>query len=148
MQQALGPEPGNFIGARRESLLARQARVGIIANAKELDLPVHAPREIWTRWPDLRSARRRKGAKQDDPDAGHDPILSGDALRAFVEELREPEDGQAPPESESAPEGISALQAEPPEQPPLGHKLRPPIRTGLGLLLISVVLITVALVVR
>ncbi|TVS01051.1 MAG: hypothetical protein EA407_13130 [Rhodobacteraceae bacterium] len=147
MQQALGPEPGNFIGARRESLLARQARVGIIANTKELDLPVHAPREIWTRWPDLRSARRRKGAEQDDPDAGHDPILSGDALRAFVDELREPEDGQAPPESDSAPDCISALQTEPPELPPLGHKLRPLIRTVLGLLMISLVLI-VALVVR
>lgn len=49
-------------GRRQESLAARQARVGILANPRSVALPRPAPREVWTRWPELRAAKRRARA--------------------------------------------------------------------------------------
>ncbi len=72
---------------RGESLRARQSRVGIIANPVPLDMPRPAPRDVWLRWPRLRSARRAGGVRKEKPAA--DPILTGDALSSFARELRE-----------------------------------------------------------
>ncbi|MCC5962968.1 MAG: hypothetical protein JJU09_07560 [Rhodobacteraceae bacterium] len=72
---------------RGESLRARQSRVGIIVNPVPLDMPRPSPRDVWLRWPRLRSARRAGGGRKEEPAA--DPILTGDALRSFARELRE-----------------------------------------------------------
>lgn len=42
----------------KADLAERQARTGIIANPAKVTLPVAIPREVLTRWPDLRSKRR------------------------------------------------------------------------------------------
>ena len=78
---------------RKTSLAKRQARVGIVANAVEVTLPSHSPREVWTRWPKLRSARR-PGANDrglGGADRGSDPVLNGDRLKDFAHELRHSE---------------------------------------------------------
>lgn len=58
---------GNLkLGPRRreETLAARQARVGIIANPRLAELPRSAPRDVWTRWPEMRAAKRRARAAE------------------------------------------------------------------------------------
>jgi hypothetical protein len=84
-----------------ESLAARQARVGIVANPLKPPSRVPAPREVWVRWPDLRSARRCK-------DKDHlSPLPQDDLARmdAFVRSVRR--SGPAPDlsvaEEETAP---------------------------------------------
>lgn len=79
---------GNAAGMRR--LQQRQARVGIIANTVEMDLPAPPPKDVWLRWPRLRSSRRLKhGAKlSQDMVPGHDEILSGELLDNFKNDLR------------------------------------------------------------
>lgn len=74
-----------------EALHARQARVGIIANPAEQRLPAHLPRDIWTRWPDLRSKRRlRKQGQADGPERRFsDPVLDGELLDDLRSEYRE-----------------------------------------------------------
>lgn len=77
---------------RSETLADRQARVGIVANPNRVPLQAPVPRDVWTRWPDLRSAHRRKNRPQSmgvhlsDPDPladfvrsvrGHNAPLSG-----------------------------------------------------------------------
>lgn len=67
----------------------RQARVGIIANPAKVAMPVHLPRDVWTRWPDLRSRRRHHGARAKDPAQGFgDPVLDGVLLGSFARDLR------------------------------------------------------------
>ncbi len=68
----------------------RRARVGIIANPVELVQPAVIPREVWTRWPKLRSSRRPGREKPGDAVKDHttDPVLSGESLRSFVAEMR------------------------------------------------------------
>jgi hypothetical protein len=62
-------------------LAERQARMGIIANPAKVALPPVVPREILTRWPDLRSKRRlrKRGQLQvATPDASlQDDVLTG-----------------------------------------------------------------------
>lgn len=141
MQQARESKAGDAARRSRETRVSRQARVGIIANGKELVLPVHAPREIWTRWPDLRSARRRKGVTLPDSasDKTPDPILSGDALRAFVDELRSAEEDGAAASGSDEPEGVLALPEEPRIDPPTRAGLRPTVWIGLGVLSFAVI---------
>lgn len=75
---------------RKTRLAARQARVGIIANVTVALLPTQPPREIWTRWPKLRSSRRagwQKNAGQ-----GQQPqqeaTLSSNVLKELRRDLR------------------------------------------------------------
>lgn len=147
MQQALGSESGRASRESRELWLERQARVGIIANPKELVLPVHAPREVWTRWPDLRSARRHKAkvALVSQRKKKRDPILSGDALRAFVSELREYEEEQPTVVGNAQSEAIGPTDKLSAEFLPPGHALRPYFRVGVGIAIISLGLIAAAL---
>lgn len=72
-------------GRRRESLAARQARVGIVANPRMTELPRPTPREVWTRWPDLRSSKRR--SHMPDPSVQSGPDLA--ALDAYAQSLRQ-----------------------------------------------------------
>lgn len=74
----------------RARALQRQARVGIIPNPVEIAPPPVMPREVWSRWPKLRSARRPRGEKAQapTPQAAVDPVLSGDKLRAYVDDMR------------------------------------------------------------
>ena len=71
-------------------LEARQERLGIVANPAQVDIPVLPPREVWTRWPKLRSARRREALRDPSPERPltRDPVLSGQKLAAFMSELR------------------------------------------------------------
>ncbi|MGP9789233.1 hypothetical protein [Roseinatronobacter sp. NSM] len=74
---------------RTEPLSMRQARVGIIANPAKVAMPVHLPRDVWTRWPDLRSRRRHHGARAKDPAQGFgDPVLDGVLLGSYARDLR------------------------------------------------------------
>ncbi len=85
---------------RRRNLTERQARVGIVANKTEVGLPMHSPREVWVRWPKLRSARRleeQRSAAQPETVAKTpaDPILSGLRLNEFRDALRSSQAGPA-----------------------------------------------------
>lgn len=73
-----------------EPLRERQARVGIIANPAEVHLPTHLPRDIWNRWPDLRSKRRlrRQGQANEKPARFADPVLDGALLDQLMSEYR------------------------------------------------------------
>ncbi len=105
---------------RRETLSDRQARVGIIANPAKMVLPYHPPRDVWVRWPRLRSARRAGGSGAP-PVSAADPILSGTALQSFARDLRE---GASQTEAGSPPGKVGAnataerlrddLQSQPP----------------------------------
>ncbi|MCC5993048.1 MAG: hypothetical protein JJT99_11035 [Rhodobacteraceae bacterium] len=74
-----------------EALRARQARVGIIANPAQQRLPAHLPRDIWHRWPDLRSKRRlqKQGHEGGQDSRKTDPVLDGDLLDELRSEYRE-----------------------------------------------------------
>jgi hypothetical protein len=69
----------------------RQARVGIIANPVKVALPPSSPREIWTRWPKLRSARRLEALRHGAPEQKQiDALgLGEDSLKGFAHELRD-----------------------------------------------------------
>ena len=97
-------------------LEARQERLGIIANPVQVNLPVAPPRDVWTRWPKLRSARRRETLREHASErrlAG-DPVLNGQKLEAFTSELRSKAD---------------RLETPPATNPP--HKARPRLATDL-----------------
>lgn len=74
----------------RGLLLLRQERLGIIANPVPVTLPALPPRDVWTRWPRLRSARRRERLRDDPPQnrLDRDPVLNGKRLEAFAAEIR------------------------------------------------------------
>ena len=93
-------------GRRRESLAARQARVGIIANPQMPKLPRPIPREVWTRWPDLRAAKRRSQGADAGGQDGSD-LLS---LDAFVQSVRRsgPAPNRAPANATTAEDGRAA----------------------------------------
>ncbi|MGY6548114.1 MAG: hypothetical protein ACXIU7_03795 [Roseinatronobacter sp.] len=78
------------VAGPRSRRAERQARVGIIANPVEIDLPIHPPREVWSRWPKLRSARR-PGAPGAVPTTTEDRVLSGELLASFAQDLRQPD---------------------------------------------------------
>jgi hypothetical protein len=73
---------------QKSDIAARQARVGIIANPAEVPLPPILPREMMTRWPDLRSRRRLRKIGQAQ-DLQGDRVLSGKALEGFKQEVRD-----------------------------------------------------------
>ena len=68
-------------------LTERQARVGIIANPAPVALPVNIPRDLMTRWPDLRSPRRLKRQGHEKPSLS-DPVLAGQALAQLAQDMR------------------------------------------------------------
>ncbi|WFE75742.1 hypothetical protein [Roseinatronobacter sp. S2] len=60
-----------------------------MANPAVIRLPVHLPRDVWTRWPDMRSRRRYHGARAKDAAPGFgDPVLDGLLLGDFARDLR------------------------------------------------------------
>lgn len=60
-----------------------------MANPAVIHLPVHLPRDVWTRWPDMRSRRRYHGARAKDAAPGFDdPVLDGLLLGDFARDLR------------------------------------------------------------
>lgn len=71
---------------RGETLTDRQARVGIVANPKRVPINVPVPRDVWTRWPDLRSAHRRKSKAG--PHSQTAPSQDMDAFEEFVRSVR------------------------------------------------------------
>lgn len=81
---------------RQETLIARQARVGILANTHSAVPQAPAPRDVWTRWPDLRSANRRKTRKG----TGSADPSDTDALNAFVRSVRQAGPAPDPAEEE------------------------------------------------
>lgn len=93
--------PGASAGERRA---VQQARVGILRNPAQPRLPQVPPRDVWRKWPRLRSARRQSGAAEDEAgtNAGHgaaahaDPQPDGRALEGFRRALRQPR--HPPPE--------------------------------------------------
>ena len=97
-------------------LEARQDRLGIIANPAQVDLPVLPPRDVWTRWPKLRSARRRDALRDPSPERwlAHDPILSGQKLEAFMSELR---NGPEDPVAGDTPNGAIKVAGSGPDRP-------------------------------
>ena len=68
-------------GRREETLAARQARVGIIANPRLAELPRSAPRDVWTRWPELRAAKRRARPAESG-------AAEATALNSFIQSVR------------------------------------------------------------
>jgi hypothetical protein len=86
------------IRAPKDRLADRQARVGIIANLVDLPCPVPPARDVWTRWPNLQSARRKKQRVAVRPDQTdmEDAVLSGALLAAFAREIRAEAHGRGP----------------------------------------------------
>jgi hypothetical protein len=78
----------------RLGLAERQARVGIVANPAHIPLPVHPPREVLARWPDLRSPRRLRHYGITPRDR-FDLDLSTHALDSFADEVRQKRSGMA-----------------------------------------------------
>jgi len=114
-------------GRRRESLAARQARVGIIANPQMPKLPRPIPREVWTRWPDLRAAKRRSQGADAGGQDGSD-LLS---LDAFVQSVRRsgPAPNRAPANAttaeDDAPRKRSSMWRVPRRQKTAATRLEP-----------------------
>ena len=81
------------VGSRQlsERFLERQSRLGIKPNPVALVLPDPQHREVWTRWPKLRSARRPSRLESGLPSASaeSDAVLNGDRLSAFSKEMRD-----------------------------------------------------------
>jgi hypothetical protein len=73
-------------------LADKQARLGIIANDADVTLPFLPPRDVWTRWPKLHSARRQKRATHVscEQKLAQDCVLNGAMLDAFTREIRDP----------------------------------------------------------
>ncbi|MDD7971547.1 hypothetical protein [Roseinatronobacter alkalisoli] len=100
---------------RTEALPMRQARVGIIANPATVRVPVHLPRDVWSRWPDMRSRRRynarERGGGADQPE---DPVLDGRLLGAFARDMRAGKcDGKTRTAGFGAPPDIARMGAPP-----------------------------------
>lgn len=133
MSQVMRERRDAYHRARRAE---RQARVGIIPNPARIDLPVVVPREVWSRWPKLRSTRRLRKTRPDQAEPT-DALLSDDMLRAFAEEMRNGE----------LTNRIAVEVSAPPEQdflPPL-TRARFLIRLALGVFLAALGLIGLAL---
>ncbi len=90
MQSGFHFKTGQSGALAMRRLAERQARVGIIANQVNLALPNPTPRDVWTRWPNLQSARRqkRKTAVSRDQRLAQDHVLNGEKLTAFTKEMR------------------------------------------------------------
>lgn len=87
---------------QQERRTAQQARVGILRNPAEPALPTPAPRDVWRRWPRLRSTRRpgqrpdtalsagseRPSGCADGAPAIASNVLDGSALAEFARALR------------------------------------------------------------
>lgn len=113
---ALRPAPlharlANPAASREERRAVQQARVGILRNPAEPKLPVAPPRDVWRKWPRLRSARRLQAGKDGGPGqqaletataaqgavpspvAITDRVLDGSALDGFARVLRQARQG-------------------------------------------------------
>ena len=80
-------KPGASDSERRA---VQQARVGILRNPASPDLPRPAPRDVWRKWPRLRSQRRLQALRGSEAANDVDEILTGERLRAFSRSLRKP----------------------------------------------------------
>lgn len=128
---------------RNASLAKRQARVGIVANAVEVKLPSHSPRDVWTRWPKLRSARRPGANVQGlgRSDKADDPVLNGDRLKEFAYELRKSDSVSVIQEMPDVEIVITPAEA---LAPPFdGARLA--IRVALGVLCVALALVGISL---
>ncbi|WP_438654927.1 hypothetical protein [Roseinatronobacter monicus] len=90
MQPEFHLDTGQSSALAMQRLSERQARVGIMANQVDLALPIPAPRDVWTRWPNLQSARRQKQktAMSFEQRLAQDRVLNGDKLNAYTKEMR------------------------------------------------------------
>lgn len=123
---------------RRLQRARRQARVGIVANPVEITLPVVPPREVWTRWPRLRSARRgAESRKAAGDEVSADPVLSGELLRSFADDMRKGETGSVSVVEASLPDTVDFV--------PVLTRARPVIRLALAVLLGGLALVILAL---
>lgn len=75
---------------KEQRLAQKQLRLGIVANHVDVSLPFIPPRDVWTRWPKLQSARRGKRtvALTADQKLAQDCVLNGTMLDAFTREMR------------------------------------------------------------
>lgn len=93
--------PGASAGERRA---VQQARVGILRNPVQPCLPQLPPRDVWRKWPRLRSTRRPSAPAAGDAGtiagqgvaAPASPLPDGRALDGFRRALRQPR--HPPPE--------------------------------------------------
>ena len=123
---------------RRSQRALRQARVGIVANPVETTLPVFPPREVWSKWPKLRSARRRSDARTAaGQEVRPDPVLSGEMLRSFAQDMRKGDLGSVSVVEASQPDAADFV--------PVLTRARPVIRLALAVLLFGLALIGLAL---
>lgn len=137
MQDRQMEDQTGHLDMRKTRLAERQARVGIIANTTTVALPAHPPREIWTRWPRLRSGRRQGARKP----AEHirqlqdDAVMSGDLLRDLRRDLCAQDAADSPGVDRS-----DHLPAEPSFAPPQ-LRAQPVIILAVSVLLGALVLI-------
>lgn len=129
---------------RRTGLAARQARVGIVANAVDIRFPAHSPREVWVRWPKLRSARRmnRDIVATDAAGPEGDPVLNGARLKDFTDELRKSEMPVQP-----AADAVIVLEPREVLAPPF-ERARLATRLALGVTVAGVALVALSLALR
>lgn len=130
--------------SRKTRLAERQARVGIVANSVEVRLPAHGPREVWVRWPKLRSKRRQgQGVSgQVNLEQSADPVLNGDRLKDFTLEVR-----QSEALAHESPQ-VEILFAPDPTLVPPFDRARLAVRLALGVLVAGVVLVGLSLALR
>lgn len=119
----------------------RQARVGIIANPVEIAKPVVVPREVWSRWPKLRSARRPRREKTEVAMAKDpvDTVLTGDKLRAYADDMRS---GRL-----NARMAVEVSQPLAQDFTPPALRMRAVVRIALAVFLVGILLIGLALLI-
>jgi len=129
---------------RKTRLAERQARVGIVANLVEVRLPTHGPREVWVRWPKLRSARRQGQGVPEPVNLAQsaDPVLNGDRLKDFTLEVRQSE---APAQSSAQ---VAILFAPDHILVPPFDRARLAVRLAFGVLVAGLVLVGLSLALR
>ena len=90
MQLRFQESAGDVSALKDQRLAARQARLGILANGAEVALPILPPRDVWTRWPKLRSSRRKTQTESPSPcdELEQDRVLNGDMLDAYMRDMR------------------------------------------------------------
>ena len=90
MQLTVTDDAEKCCANRGRRLVERQVRVGIIANHIDVELPATRPRDVWTRWPKLKSARRKRRTAAASPECklAQDHVLNGTMLDALTREIR------------------------------------------------------------
>lgn len=130
-------DQNSHLDKRKTRLAERQARVGIIANTTTVALPTHPPREVWTRWPRLRSHRRQAALNPAEQvrQLQEDAVMSGDLLRDLRRDLRA--------QDAADPRGVDRsdhLASEPSFAPPQS-RAQPVVILAVGVLLGALALI-------